>query len=96
MKRSEINRIMRQAIGFLRERQFYLPPFAFWTPADWRLKGPEVAEIVENQLGWDITDFGGGDFERLGLFLFTLRNGNLQNLETMKNCGEKNVYDLDL
>jgi D-lyxose ketol-isomerase len=61
-----------------------LPPFAFWTPTDWRLKGPEVAEIVENQLGWDITDFGGGDFERLGLFLFTLRNGSLCNLETMQ------------
>jgi D-lyxose ketol-isomerase len=84
MKRSEINQIMRDAIAFLQERSFYLPPFAFWTPSDWQSKGPEVAEIVENQLGWDITDFGGGDFEHLGLFLFTLRNGHLRNLETMK------------
>jgi D-lyxose ketol-isomerase len=84
MKRSEINRIMRDAIAFLEERQFYLPPFAFWTPGDWRSRGTEAAEIVETQMGWDITDFGGGDFCRLGLFMFTLRNGRLENLETME------------
>jgi D-lyxose ketol-isomerase len=28
-------------------------------------------------LGWDITDFGSGDFYKRGLFLFTLRNGKL-------------------
>lgn len=26
-------------------------------------------------LGWDLTDFGSGDFARRGLFLFTMRNG---------------------
>ena|SRR5690554_1431468 len=26
-------------------------------------------------LGWDITDFGSGEFYKRGLFLFTLRNG---------------------
>jgi D-lyxose ketol-isomerase len=74
---------MRNALVFLQERLFYLPPFAFWKPDDWRAKGPEVSEIVDNQLGWDITDFGTGQFDRVGLFLFTLRNGNLGNLETM-------------
>ena len=29
-----------------------------------------------NQLGWDITDFGAGSFNTLGLFLFTVRNGS--------------------
>lgn len=80
MKRSEINNIMREADALLRARQFYLPPFAYWTPAEWRTKGPEVAEIVNNHLGWDITDFGSGDFERTGLFLFTIRNGSPDNL----------------
>ena len=83
MKRSQINAIMREAIAFLDRRQFYLPPFAYWTPQDWRTKGDEVSEIIENQLGWDITDFGLGNFEQVGLFLFTLRNGNLKNLEKM-------------
>jgi D-lyxose ketol-isomerase len=80
MKRSEINDIIRSADAFLRERQFYLPPFAYWTPEEWQAKGPEAAEIVRAQMGWDITDFGGGDFYQQGLFLFTIRNGFPQNL----------------
>ena len=27
-------------------------------------------------LGWDLTDFGGGDFNKMGLLLITTRNGN--------------------
>lgn len=76
MKRSEINAILRSADSFLHQRRFALPPFAYWTPEEWRSKGPDVSEIVENQMGWDITDFGSGRFEQEGLFLFTLRNGN--------------------
>jgi D-lyxose ketol-isomerase len=88
MKRSEINRIMREGIAFMEERRFLLPPFASWTPDAWRTKGPESAEIVERQLGWDITDFGGGDFDRAGLFLFTIRNGAL-NEPNGKTYAEK-------
>jgi D-lyxose ketol-isomerase len=83
LKRSEINVIMRQADAFIREMGFYLPPFAHWTPKDWATKGEEVREIVDNQLGWDITDFGRGDYEKCGLLLFTLRNGNPKNWGTM-------------
>jgi D-lyxose ketol-isomerase len=79
MKRSEINRILLRADEFIRQRGFYLPPFAYWTPEEWRSKGPEVREIVENHLGWDITDFGRGDFAHVGLFLFTVRNGSPKN-----------------
>lgn len=81
MKRSEINRIMQEAKDFLRRRQFHLPPFAFWTPKQWNSKSDEAAAIVRCQLGWDITDFGRGDFSRFGLLLFTLRNGLPENLE---------------
>ncbi len=84
MKRSAINLIMRDADRFIRTRGFYLPPFAYWSPADWRGKGPEVSEIVENGLGWDITDFGLGDYDRVGLFLFTIRNGSPANLQSMQ------------
>jgi D-lyxose ketol-isomerase len=76
MKRSEVNTIMREADQFIRQRGFYLPPFAYWTPEEWQTKGEEAREIVENQLGWDITDFGSGRFEAEGLFLFTVRNGS--------------------
>lgn len=81
MKRSTINMLIRDANAFMRQHQFYLPPFAYWSPEAWRTKGPEVREIVENGLGWDITDFGKGDYEHCGLFLFTLRNGHPGNWE---------------
>ena len=84
MKRSEINAIMQEADAFARKHQFYLPPFAYWTPQEWRTKGPEVNEIVEYQLGWDITDFGSGNFTETGLFMFTIRNGHKKFLRTGK------------
>ena len=84
MKRSEINAIMREADAFIRARGFYLPPFAYWTPQEWAAKGDEVREIVENGLGWDITDFGSGEFDKCGLFLFTIRNGHPHNWQTLQ------------
>ena len=82
MKRSEVNAIMQEADAFMKAHGFYLPPFAYWTPDEWRRRGPEVREIVENKLGWDITDFGQGDYRNFGLFLFTIRNGSPENLRT--------------
>lgn len=84
MKRSEINRIIQSADDFIRERSFFLPPFAHWLPDEWRQKGPEAAEISQNQLGWDITDFGSGDYSKVGLCLFTIRNGHSNNWKTMQ------------
>jgi D-lyxose ketol-isomerase len=66
-----------------------LPPFALWMPEDWKNKGPEYDEIRNNQLGWDLTDFGSGDFERIGLLLFTIRNGNPHVPSCKKTYAEK-------
>jgi D-lyxose ketol-isomerase len=84
MRRSEINAIMRSADAFIQACGFHLPPFAYWTPKDWAGKGPEVKEIVENRLGWDITDFGLGNYAKDGLFLFTVRNGHPDNWRTLQ------------
>ena len=84
MKRSEINAIVRDAAAFYRQHQFYLPPFAAWTPDDWRSKGPEVRDIVTLGLGWDVFDAGMGRFDEVGLVLFTLRNGAPSNLQQGK------------
>ncbi|NMB45625.1 MAG: D-lyxose/D-mannose family sugar isomerase [Firmicutes bacterium] len=89
MKRSELNSLMREAVKFLDKMSFKLPPFAFWSPQDWQAKGEEYREIVDNMLGWDITDFGSGDFRKMGLFLFTLRNGNMYKDEYTKTYAEK-------
>ena len=81
MKRSEINQIIREAEQFLQAHQYILPEFAYWTPKDWAKKGTECTEIRENMLGWDITDYGMGDFSKIGLLLVTVRNGNQKNPE---------------
>ena len=75
MKRSEINKIMRENLEFIKQMGFQLPPFAYFTPQEWQEKGHEYDEIRNHMLGWDITDYGSGDFDRVGLLLFTLRNG---------------------
>mgnify|MGYP002544321169 CR=1 FL=1 len=89
MKRSEINAIIKDAVAFLDEHKFLLPPFAYFTPEEWKDKNHEYDEIRKNMLGWDITDFGSGDFHSCGLFLFTLRNGNAHNPDDKKVYAEK-------
>ena len=76
MKRSEINSAIRAALDLFKEYKISLPPFVLFTPDEWKTKGEEVKEIKVNLLGWDITDFGQGDFDSTGLLLITLRNGN--------------------
>jgi len=66
MKRSEINRIIRDSKNFMEEKQFRLPPWAYWSPADWKGKYDSCQEVVDNMLGWDITDFGKDDFYNMG------------------------------
>lgn len=89
MKRSQINLLIKNTIEWLEELNVYLPPFAYWTPEEWAAKGHEYDEIRENMLGWDVTDYGRGDFDQVGLLLFTIRNGNLKNPDFAKPYAEK-------
>lgn len=89
MKRSAINRVLQNAVEFAKKQSFYLPPWAFWSPAQWARAGHDCDEIRDNMLGWDITDYGHGAFARIGLALFTLRNGNVANPMYQKPYAEK-------
>lgn len=89
MKRSEVNKIIMDAIRFIEEHKFALPPFAHWTPEDWKEKGPECDEIRDNMLGWDVTDYGLGKFDEVGLVLVTIRNGNQKDPKNKKPYAEK-------
>ena len=80
MKRSTINQIMAEADAMIRRHGFVLPPFATWSPEMFRARN-DADRIVTARLGWDITDYGQGRFDALGLFLFTLRNGDLADLQ---------------
>lgn len=89
MKRSEINAKMAEALKFFEKFSFKLPPWATWSPAQWKNKGKECDEIRKSRLGWDITDFGLGNFDRFGLLLFTIRNGRYGDKSSTKTYAEK-------
>lgn len=79
MKRSQINRVITEDIGFIKQLGFCLPPFAVWTAADWRGKGAEYHNILLNGLGWDVADYGSGDFARYRIAALKIRGGNRES-----------------
>lgn len=96
MKRSTID----EAIDYVIEKcenefRVPLPAFAYYTPEDWKKLGEDERELVDNMLGWDVTDFG-GDFKEVGLTSFVFRNGNYKDPETYpKPYCEKILYVMD-
>jgi len=93
MKRSEINKALCEMEAFIEKFKFALPPFCHFTPKEWQSKGEEYDEIRDNMLGWDITDYGLGDFAKTGFSLITIRNGNLAMKEKYsKTYAEKLLY----
>ena len=89
MKRSFINRKIKEAIAFLNANKFYLPVWAYWTPAQWDKAGRDADEIRQRKLGWDVTDFGSGDYAKRGLLAFTIRNGEPSRSPDAKDYCEK-------
>jgi len=81
MKRSRINDIIAQSDDMIRSFGFALPSFAYWTPDQFKGKAARAQALITARCGWDITDYGAGDFDKMGLFLFTLRNGRLADLK---------------
>jgi len=81
MKRSRINDIMAEADDMIRSYGFTLPPWAYWTPEEFKARAGDAKAVIEARNGWDITDYGAGRYDEMGLFLFTLRNGRLADLQ---------------
>ncbi len=77
MKRSEINRSLRWAKDFLEANNHRLPPMAYWDMDTWRVHKAQLDTVKRTMLGWDITDFGTGNFAEIGAVLYTIRNGLL-------------------
>lgn len=80
MKRSEVNLIIRESDAFIRSFGYIMPPFAYWSPSEMKANTRGGSGILNGNMGWDITDYGQGKFDELGLFLFTVRNGVAQDL----------------
>jgi len=72
---------MAEADDMIRRHGFTLPPFAYWTPDAFKANAARAANVVSARCGWDITDYGAGRYDQMGLFLFTLRNGRLADLQ---------------
>lgn len=83
MKRSQINQILADAAAFIAQHGQHLPGFANWSPEDLvaRVRS-DARQIMDRRLGWDITDYGAGRFDEMGLFLFTTRNGDLSERDS--------------
>lgn len=79
--RSDINRILREAEAFMLSHGYVLPPFSRLSPEEMRARRSELSAVITAGLGWDMTDFGMGDFLKTGLLLFTTRNGRLEDLK---------------
>ncbi len=96
MKRSEINKALKEMEAMIQECRFALPPFCGFTPEEWKEKGHEYDEVRDNMLGWDITDYGLGKFDQVGFSLITLRNGNPKKPDVYKKpYAEKLLYIKD-
>ncbi|MFS9419883.1 MULTISPECIES: D-lyxose/D-mannose family sugar isomerase [Citrobacter] len=90
MKRSHINYAVDKAHAIAETFRVCLPDFAYFTADVWRQQ--ELAlwrEVLDLKLGWDITDFGRGDFAQTGLTLLTLRNGQPRSAGYPKPYAEK-------
>lgn len=93
MKRSEINAALKEMEAFIAGFRFALPPFCRFTPEEWKEKGAQYNEVRDNMLGWDITDYGLGNFSKTGFSLITIRNGNLAMKDKYpKTYAEKLLY----
>lgn len=92
MKRSEINKAISTAIRYFDKASFPLPPFAHWTLPLWKKNKKKADEAVTVRLGWDVTDFGLGDFKNMGRTIFTLRNGFSGSDKYYKPYSQKVMY----
>lgn len=91
MNRSEINAAIREAEGLLAEHKWLLPDWAGWSEADYAADPELTGYLTSRQLGWDVTDFGLGDFAHIGLTLFCARNG-IQGDPTTVPYAEKLLF----
>lgn len=93
LKRSTIDKSIDVAKQVIQHFNLRLPYFTFWSHSDWENAGDEFNEVRDCMLGWDVTDFGSGDFYNIGRVLLTLRNGRKNSSVYCKEYAEKLLID---
>jgi D-lyxose ketol-isomerase len=91
MLRSAIDGAIDAARSFAARSNFALPEFAAWSRDEWLGQVDRLGPTLSRGLGWDVTDFGRGDFARYGLCLCTIRNGRVSEVDrnTAQTYAEK-------
>lgn len=92
MKRSEINQAIVWAEALSKKYCITLPDFARYAPNVDEIKDSRKEALVKTMLGWDVTDFGSGDFLRCGAVLFTVRNGSIYDTGMGTPYAEKYIF----
>ena len=91
MKRSEINAAIVEAKDMIDKYSWVLPKWGYWSKKEYD-KNPTLKKYLkEHQMGWDVTDFGKGEFSKKGITLFCIRNG-IQGNNDDKPYAEKLLF----
>ncbi|MBL8028583.1 MAG: D-lyxose/D-mannose family sugar isomerase [Fibrobacteres bacterium] len=88
MKRSFINTLQKEALSLFERYHIKLPVWGYWSLEEWKKEADFARNVKKRQIGWDVTDFGSGNFEKCGLLLFCLRNG-IHGVSGTKSYAEK-------
>ncbi len=95
MKRSEVNAAIEWAKKLLKDNNISLPVFADWKCTDWVENAELTYMIQKTMLGWDVTDYGLNDYQRIGGVLFTVRNGDQKDKSIGVPYAEKYILLAD-
>ena len=79
MKRSDINKAILWAKELLKANNIFLPDYSNWTIDEWKANLDRTETIRKVALGWDVSEFGMGDFNKVGCVLYTMRNGSVKD-----------------
>ena len=91
MKRSEINQAIKFAKEMMEKFSWTLPHWGYWSNEDYQNKTDLKKYLNKHQMGWDVTDFGKGNFNEQGITLFCVRNG-IQGDANDKPYAEKLLF----
>ena len=91
MRRSEINKSIAEAKLLIAEYRWTLPRWAYWNVEQYKNHPDLSLYLRDHQMGWDVTDFGRGNFSKEGIILFCVRNG-VQNIDNEKPYDEKLLF----
>jgi len=80
MRRSQLDTIIDETRSIMARHGQILPPYALWTPAEWRARALETRLMRERGLGWNVATFKADAFAESGIVVFTTRMGDHRDL----------------